>query len=147
LAAHLRDGPRRPNLYGSIIVVVGTDAPLMSHQLDRISKRAALGLGRVGSYAAHGSGEIIVAFSTANRVPRRKRPRTFELNALSEAWMDPLYRATVESTEEAVLNSLCLAETMQGAGGRTIPAMPLELVEHLVGQRRPVELPAPQEAP
>jgi D-aminopeptidase len=147
LAEHLRDESRRPNLYGSIIVVVGTDAPLMSHQLDRISKRAGLGLGRVGSYAAHGSGEIIVAFSTANKVPRRKRPRTFELKALSEAWMDPLYRATVECTEEAVLNSLCLAETMQGVGGRTIPAMPLDLVETLVAQRRPVELTAPSESP
>lgn len=141
VADELREAPRRPNLHGSIIVVVGTDAPLMSHQLNRICKRAALGLGRVGSLASHGSGEIIVAFSTANQVPRRKQPRSFELQALSEAWMDPLYRATVECTEEAVLNSLCLAETMEGAGGRTIPAMPLDLVQELVGRRRPVEHP------
>jgi D-aminopeptidase len=123
----------------SLIVVVGTDAPLSTHQLDRICKRAALGIGRVGSYAAHGSGEIVVAFSTANDVPRLERPETFDLQLLTERWLDPLYRATIECLEEAMLNSLCMAEPMRGVDDHYAHALPLDETVELVRRHRPVE--------
>lgn len=127
-------GDVRESIEGSIIVVIATDAPLVPGQLNRLSKRAALGLGRVGSYAAHGSGEIVVAFSTANTVPREPEPRVVELKVLSDRWMNPLYRATVHCTEEAVLNSLCMADEMVGVDGHRAPALPLEVVEEVAGR-------------
>jgi D-aminopeptidase len=127
---------RRVN-YGSIIVVVATDAPLLSHQISRLCKRAALGVGRVGSYAAHGSGEIIVGFSTANTVPRAPRRRVFRMSILSDAHMDPLYRATIEATEESILNALCMATDMDGINNRFVPALPLEEVERLLRRHHP----------
>lgn len=110
--------------YGSIIVVVATDAPLVSAQLSRVAKRAALGIGRVGSSAAHGSGEIILAFSTANSLGRDETTRTHQTTMLSEHNINPIYRATVDATEEAILNALCAGVTMKGRLGRTIPGFP-----------------------
>lgn len=130
---------RRRQIYGSIIVVIGTDAPLMPHQLNRIAKRAALGLGRCGSYAAHGSGEIILAFSSANRIPRTTAKMTYRAQFLIDERMDPLYEATIECVEEAVLNSLCMARPMEGVNGNFAPALPLGLVqEYLRHVRRPM---------
>ncbi len=141
LFAHV---PRRTRSYGSIIAVVATDAPLMPHQLSRLAKRAALGLGRTGSYAAHGSGEIILAFSTANKVPRNSSKMTFRAKFLLDDRMDPLYEATIECTEEAILNSLCMARPMDGVNGNHAPALPLNLVrDYLRHVRRPVRAPEP----
>lgn len=120
---------KRDSLHGSIICVLATDAPLSTHQLNRLSKRVALGLGRAGSYAAHGSGEIILAFSTANVVPRSSEPRLLHFTQLSNQWMDPLYRAAIECTEEAVLNSLCMAEETVGVDGHVVRALPLEKLQ------------------
>ncbi len=117
---------RRRSLYGSVIAVVATNAPLIPFQLNRLAKRVALGLGRTGSYAAHGSGEIIIAFSTANRVPRRAPAPTYTLEVLGDRHMDPLYIAAIEATEEAVLNALCVADATVGIDGHVAPALPLD---------------------
>lgn len=139
----LRDGlagtPRRRTSYGSIIVVVATDTPLLPSQMTRLCKRAALGLGRAGSIAAHGSGEIIVGFSTANRVPREvPGPRlTHQLLALLDRATSPLYEAVIEATEEAIVNSLCRADEMVGRDWNRAPALPLDRLAEIM-RARPV---------
>ena len=134
LAARYREIPRRGQSYGSIIAVVATDAPLNTHQLNRVAKRAALGIGRAGSTAHHGSGEIILAFSTANQVPRETRKMVYRMKILLDERLDPLYDACVDATEEAILNSLCMAEDMAGANGNVCRALPLADVRELVAQ-------------
>ena len=127
---------RRVN-YGSIIVVLGTDAPLSSQQLARLSKRAALGVGRCGSFAAHNSGEIVVAFSTGNLVPRDALIAMAELRLLPDTRIDPLYRATIEATEEAIVNALCAAGPMDGVNGHHAPALPVDKLVQLLQRYRP----------
>ena len=122
---------KRIRSYGSIIVVLATNAPLLSHQLGRLCKRAALGVGRVGSSAAHGSGEIILGFSTANVVPRELTRRTYRMTALHDHACDPLYRAAIEGTEEAILNSLTAATTMSGRSGHMAPELPIDELRQL----------------
>ncbi len=116
----------RRSSYGSIIAVLATDAPLIAHQLTRLAKRVALGIGRAGSYAAHNSGEIVIAFSNANSVPRTDQRPVYRLRVLHDGRMDPLYQAAVEATEEAILNALCMATDMDGVEGHFAPALPLE---------------------
>ncbi|MGE5047907.1 MAG: P1 family peptidase, partial [Deltaproteobacteria bacterium] len=118
--------------YGSIIAVVATDAPLSSHQLGRISKRVAMGIGRAGSIAAHGSGEIILAFSTANKIPRTTQKMIYHMKILLDQRLNPLYEAAIEATEEAVLNSLCMAREMDGVNGNFAPALPLGEVKDII---------------
>ncbi len=127
--------PKRSR-YGSIIAVVGTDAPLGNRALDRLCKRVGLGIGRAGSYAAHGSGEIVIGFSTANTVPRRPAGHTFTLTLLSDGAVDPLYQAAIEATEEAVLNALCMADTMVGFDGHRVPGVPLDALRDRVARFR-----------
>ncbi len=127
---------KRPGIAGSIIAVAATDAPLLPHQLDRLSKRVALGIGRVGSYAAHGSGEIVVSFSTANTVPRKPRKRVYHLRILGDLFMNPVYEATVDATEEAIVNALLSAQTMAGANDRVATALPHDLLTRLLNRRR-----------
>ena len=108
---------------GSIIVVVATDAPLLPHQLKRLARRVSLGLGRNGSISGNGSGDIFIAFSTANPGAARStglRPLTM----LPNDQIGPLFEATVQATEEAVVNALVAAETMTGADGHTAIALP-----------------------
>ncbi len=132
--------PRRQRSYGSIIAVVASDAPLTTHQLNRVAKRAALGIGRVGSSAMHGSGEIVLAFSTANRVPRETRKMVYHMKILLDQRLDPLYEAVIEATEEAILNALCAARDMEGANGNVVRALPLAEVRDVVaGWTRQVE--------
>lgn len=119
---------RRVN-YGSIVCVVATDAPLTPHQLRRLAKRAALGIGRVGSTANHGSGEIVLAFSTANVVPRALEVVRVRWELLADHWLNPLYQATVDATEEAILNALFAATPMHGRGGHFSPALPIDEFE------------------
>src|SRR6185503_17412726 len=126
LAEKFRDLPRRGTTYGSIIAVVATDAPLLSHQMNRLCKRVALGIGRVGSYAAHGSGEIVVGFSTANRFPRESESTSQTLTALLDHNLGQHYEAVIECTEEAILNSLCMAADMRGVNDVLAPALPLD---------------------
>ncbi len=134
LEAKYREIPRRGQSYGSIIAVVATDAPLISHQLNRLAKRAALGVGRVGSTAMHGSGEIVLAFSTANQVPRETRKMVYRMKILLDPRLDPLYEAVIEATEEAILNSLCMSRDMEGANGNVCKALPLADVKELAGK-------------
>jgi D-aminopeptidase len=128
--------PRREKNAGSIITVIATDAPLLSPQLVRICKRAALGIGRIGSFAAHGSGEIVVAFSTANKVPRETSRMTATLDVLLDEACDPLYEAVVECTEEAIVNSLCMADEMRGQSGHLAPALPLDRLAEILRRYR-----------
>jgi D-aminopeptidase len=108
---------------GSIIVVVATDAPLLPTQLRRLARRAALGIGRVGGAGENTSGDILLAFSTAN--PGAARPEGLvALTMLPNDRMDPLLAATVDATEEAIVNAMIAAETMTGADGNTVYALP-----------------------
>jgi len=129
--------PRRLHNDGSIIAVVATNAPLLPHQLQRLCKRVALGIGRTGSIAAHGSGEIILGFSTANAVPRTAKGMVYRMKILLDARLNPLYEAAIEASEEAILNSLCMATTMSGHSGHVAPALPLTRVRELMRAYRP----------
>lgn len=122
--------------YGSIICVVATDAPLLSNQIGRLCKRAALGIGRCGSYAAHGSGEIVVGFSTANHLPRDTKGAV-KIDVLLDEGLGSLYEAVIECTEEAIVNSLCMAGDMTGQGGNYAPGLPLDRVVELMKKYRP----------
>ncbi|HEY3888222.1 MAG TPA: P1 family peptidase [Caulobacteraceae bacterium] len=109
---------------GSIIAVVGTDAPLLPHQLSRLTRRTTLGLGRSGAISGHGSGDIFLAFSTAN--PQALDEGEVLLNAsfVPDTRLDPLFVATIQAVDEAVLNSLVANETMTGADDRVVHALP-----------------------
>lgn len=121
---------------GSIIVVVATDAPLLPHQLRRLARRAPLGLARTGGAAGNGSGDIMLAFSTANPGAARSSP-VARLEMLSNPEITPLFDATIFATEEAILNALVAAETMTGIGGRTIEALPHERLREILARHRP----------
>lgn len=138
LAEKFKNTPRRQFSYGSIIAVVATDAPLLPHQLTRLCKRVGLGIGRVGSYAAHGSGEIVVGFSTANVVPRRTQKMVYKMKILLDQRLDPLYEAVMEATEEAILNSLCMGTPMSGVDNHEVPALPLDEVRRFIDATRPI---------
>ncbi|MBA3317017.1 MAG: P1 family peptidase [Gemmatimonadales bacterium] len=116
---------------GSIIIVVATDAPLLPHQLARLVKRAALGLGREGSIASNFSGDIFLAFSTANaRAARDSALASLEM--LPNERLDPLFAATVQATEEAVTNSMVAAETMTGADDVRSIALPHDRLREIL---------------
>ena len=116
---------------GSIIVIVATDAPLLPHQLKRLAKRVPMGMARLGSYGAHSSGDIFLAFSTANpNAARRSGVRGLEM--LSNDLMTPLFEGTVQGVEEAIVNALVTAKTTTGVGGRTASALPHERVQKLL---------------
>jgi len=117
--------------------VVATDAPLLPNQINRLCRRVALGIGRVGSYAAHGSGEIVVGFSTSNVIPRRTRKMVAKVKFLLDQRLDPLYEAVMEATEEAILNSMCMAGPMTGINGNHCPALPLDEVRRFADAVRP----------
>ncbi len=108
---------------GSIIVVVATDAPLLAHQLKRIARRVTLGLGRLGSVSGNGSGDIFIAFSTANS-GAAKPDGLAQLTMLPNDQMNPLFEATVEATEEAVVNAMVAAETMTGIENHKVIGLP-----------------------
>ena len=108
---------------GSIIVVVATDAPLIPTQLKRLAKRVSLGLGRNGSYSGDGSGDIFIAFSTANPGAAVSQGLP-HLTMLPNGQLDPLFLATVQATEEAIINAMVAAETMTGINNRTVIALP-----------------------
>lgn len=107
----------------SIIMVIATDAPLLPHQLDRLAKRAPLGIGLVGGFGSNGSGDIAIAFSTANH-PVPGSDAINQAQFLSNASMTPFMLATVQATEEAIVNALVTAQTMTGINGNTVYALP-----------------------
>ena len=108
---------------GSIIIVVATDAPLLPHQLERLARRAALGVARTGSVSGNGSGDIFLAFSTANPGTAGDTLAA-TVRTLSNERLNPVFAATVQATEEAIVNALVAAETMVGADGHRVEALP-----------------------
>jgi D-aminopeptidase len=108
---------------GSIIVVVATDAPLLPHQMKRIARRVTLGLGRLGSISGNDSGDIFIAFSTANAGAGMAQ-KSASVQMLANEQMDSLFEATVQATEEAVINAMVAAKTMTGINGQTVEALP-----------------------
>ncbi len=108
---------------GSIIVVVATDAPLLPHQLERLARRVPIGISKVGGYASNGSGDIFIAFSTANPGVAA-REGIMEIEMLPNDAMSPLFLATAQATEEAIVNALVAAKTMVGINGNTVYALP-----------------------
>ena len=110
--------------WGSIMMVIATDAPLSDRNLKRIARRAVMGLSRTGSYASNGSGDYVIAFSTANGVRRSSAADIHELEDLPNGRISALFQATVEATEEAIYNSLFKAQTVS-SNGRTVEALPI----------------------
>jgi D-aminopeptidase len=124
---------------GSIIVVLATDAPLLPHQLERVAQRAGLGIARAGGGGEHSSGDMFIAFSTANRGKlasyKAGGPVTArEIQMLPDAAISDLFWATIEATEEAILNALVAAETMTGRDGITAHALPHDRLLEIMGR-------------
>ncbi len=117
------EGAYRSREAGSIIILIATDAPLLPHQLKRLARRASLGLARTGSVAGNGSGDIFLAFSTANG-GAAKQENVNTVTMLTNEAMNPLFEATVQATEEAIINALVAAETMTGRDGHHVIALP-----------------------
>jgi len=128
---------------GSIIAVVATDAPLLPHQCERLAQRVGLGVGRMGGTGAHSSGDLFLCFATGNRtLPRtslrRDRRLTAEIRVLNDFAIGPLFDATIEATEEAILNALVGAETLVGRDGITAAALPHDrLLDAMARHGRP----------
>jgi D-aminopeptidase len=136
---------------GSIIVVVATDAPLLPHQLQRVARRAALGIGRGGTYGGNSSGDIFLAFSTGNPGPLPVfAPQRLHMEHLNDGACDPVYKAVIDATEEAVLNSMLAAEPTPEfrPGGRVCPALDAQDLLRIMAQygRGPVPADGPAAA-
>lgn len=118
---------------GSCMIVVATDAPLDSRSLERLAKRAFMGLAKTGGIASNGSGDYVIAFSTDSslRVPFNAAD-IFQQNVLSNDAVSPLFMAAIEATEEAIVNSLLSADTMKGKNGRTVEALPKEKLKEIL---------------
>jgi D-aminopeptidase len=132
------DNPNESSGDGSIMIVVATDAPLSAHNLERLGARAMMGLGRTGSSASNGSGDYVLAFTTAASVRRKlvrpgdtPLPRTRAIEDLGNDAMSPLFQAVIEATEEAIYNSMFMAETVTSSGG-TVEALPLDRVREVL---------------
>ena len=109
---------------GSILIAVATDAPLLPHTLDRLAKRATMGLARVGSVSGNGSGDFVIAFSTANASAGAGDARVRTASFLANDALDPLFTAVVQATEEAIVNAMVAAPTMVGVDGHTAMGLP-----------------------
>jgi D-aminopeptidase len=121
--------------YGSIIIVVATDAPLLPHQLKRLARRASLGLARTGATSSNYSGDLFLAFSTAN-AGAASGPAERTVRMLANEALDPIFTATVDAVEEAIVNVLFAAETMTGYQGHTVEGLPVERVLGILKDRR-----------
>jgi len=120
---------------GSIIVVLATDAPLLPVQCQRLARRATTGLAWVGGIGANGSGDIFIAFSTANHIGQNDK--ISHVRMLNPEAMTALFRAGAEATEEGIINALCMAETMTGRDGHVIHALPLDGLQKVMRRYRP----------
>ena len=120
---------------GSIIVVIATNAPLLPIQCQRLARRATTGLAWVGGIGGNGSGDIFLAFSTGNHIT--PHAPLHDVQMLAPDRMTDLFQAAAEATEEAILNALCMAETMQGRNGRIIHALPLDQLQHIMRRYTP----------
>src|SRR5262245_27495565 len=119
------DDPSSDRELGSIIIVVATDAPLLPHQLERLARRASMGLARTGATSGNGSGDIFIAFSTANSRAARDGGAV-SVSMLPNDRMNAVFDATVESVEEAIVNAMVGAETTVGVDGHRVAALPHE---------------------
>jgi D-aminopeptidase len=138
---HMLVGPvadEPPAQGGSVIVVLATDVPLSERQLARLAARATFGLGRAGSFASNASGEYVIAFSTAQRIPHSGDSAHLELNVLRDDSIElrQLFEAAGEVVHEAILNALCCAERMVGRDGHRVEAFPCELLDQAPGVQR-----------
>ena len=134
------DRYRRPQKDGSIIIIIATDAPLLPGQLQRLAKRATVGLSKVGSYGHNTSGDIFLAFSTANSIPQQLDvakvvPQEATVKMIDNESISTLFEAVADATEEAIYNALFMAEDMVGFKGREVNALPLQKVEEIVEKR------------
>jgi D-aminopeptidase len=129
-----QDRPTRPGddeELGSIIIVVATDAPLLPHQLKRLARRTTHGLGRTGATSGNGSGDIVIAFSTANP-GAASASRAAQVAILSNQLISALFDATAQATEEAIINALVAAETMTGRDNYTVEALPHDRIKAIL---------------
>ncbi len=121
-----------PKETGSIIIVVATDAPLLPGQLKRLARRASLGLARTGSVSGNGSGDLFLAFSTANPGVANPEKPTHTVTTVPNDLLDPIFEATVQSVEEAIVNALVNNQDMTGRDGHEVKALPHERVRELL---------------
>lgn len=126
-----------PDGDGSCMIVIATDAPVDTRNLERMARRAMLGLARTGSYVSNGSGDFVVAFSTQNLVSYAPEDRERGITVVENDHMSPLFLATVEAVEEAVYNSLTRATTVTGRDGHTVEAIPIEEISALLAGSLP----------
>src|SRR4029077_3394291 len=117
---------------GSIIIVIATDAPLLPHQLKRLARRASLGLARTGSVSGNGSGGLFIAFSPAQPHAADAKPPIRTIETMPNDLMDPLFTATVEATEEAIINALVDNHDMIGRDNHKVEALPRERLQQLL---------------
>ena len=127
---------------GSIIAVVGTDAPLLPHQCKRLARRVSLGIGRGGAYSGHSSGDIFMAFTTAGSDALMTESPYLSIDAIPDRYLDPFFEAVVQSVDEAIMNALSVGETMEGVNGNRVEALDRDkLVAVLKSHGRWVEPP------
>ena len=118
---------------GSIIVIVATDAPLLAHQMKRLARRIPMGIGKVGGYAHDGSGDIFIAFSTANSNVAFANGKV-NVEMLPNWMISPLFEATVQAVEEAIINVLFAAETMEGINDNKVYALPQDRLRNVMNK-------------
>ena len=129
----------QPAQSSSIIIIIGTDAPLLPVQCERLAQRATVGLARVGGTGYNGSGDIFLAFATGNHLPARGTTFLRHIKMIPHNHMNDLFDATAEAVEEAILNSLCMAETTTGFNGRTVHALPLDDLQQIMHDYRDIK--------
>ncbi|MDH3699601.1 MAG: P1 family peptidase [Flavobacteriaceae bacterium] len=143
IAKELDNYPRQftYDVDGSCMIVVATDAPILSRNLERLAKRAIMGLAKTGGIASNGSGDYVITFSTAeaNRIPYSNDSKSSSPELLRNEAMTPLFLATIEATEEAILNSLFAAETMVGRDGHEIKALPVPAILEIIKKYKKVK--------
>jgi D-aminopeptidase len=143
LQAEARDPEQRD--MGSIIIVIATDAPLIPTQMDRLARRATLALGRLGSYSGDGSGDLFVSFTTANSGAVMPVGGIAHIQMLPNNRINPLFLATVNATEEAIVNAMVAAKTMTGADGHTSVALPHDQVHEILRKFHRLQNSSPQQ--
>jgi D-aminopeptidase len=135
----ITEGTFRPREMGSIIIVVATDAPLLPHQLKRLARRASLGLARTGSVSGNGSGDLFLAFSTANPGAAQST-KTVDLTMLPNEKMDAFFEATVQATEEAIVNAMVAARTTVGRDDHRVLALPHDRLREVLRKYQRLEV-------
>jgi D-aminopeptidase len=135
---YLQEGLKGISVDGSVMIVVATDAPLSDRNLKRLARRGLAGLARTGASMSNGSGDYVIAFSTAEEVRRtpERRSKVWAYPEVPNDFMSPLFQAAIEATEEAIYNSLCRAETMTGHRGITVSALPLDRLADMIQDRK-----------